>query len=905
VAQATKPVEREKATGLYFYSQVHSRSLSKRLAATFQLVNRRRIAWDTWIGGCLFLAGYSILVSRFGSEPIIRVGKIYSNSSRTDVETIEHLKVACSDLYAYAHVLLQACSVTDIQVLQEALAGLSRQSAGLGDDFLSWLYQDLKQERSDSTFKSVLGGKKKLAQHDLLVTTQFFTDRYMVEFLVRESLSLLNLTHRTPADIAVVDPACGGGNFLLTAFDILWQEFVINRKYGASKIARQLLNNVLVGYDLDPLLAGLCRLNLTLKANNFTGQVLAVGNNVFGGSYYRYGFLDRWDQSNVASPQPWQQFRDLLKSHATRKAIVTNPPFAGPRDLHSEVRDFIKQEQPQSKGDLCVAFMVQVLKTLKVGDVAGFVTQRSWMYLSTFREFREHMLKKYALEVCVDLGAKAFRNIGGEKSSVALPIFTCEPIPNHKCKFYRVLDPSSDAKQAVLSDREILQRRLFVVPQNHFLSGNENNLSYFARESVSQAYASLQKYADYALPMQGTSTGDHKNFIDAVWLHAHDPDWRLVSKGGGYCRWVGLNHYAIRWGKNGEYIRDHPGSAMRNVERMPYTDLVYSDTGTNGLSVRILKPGQIFVASGPGIQVLGGDKFSHLAFLNSRIATFLLRQLTPKLTVSAGYLARLPIPDGLFVDKKLRNYAKHCVELKTKTFSRKVKTPEYLVCQHKRAASLESKILYEIALDVEEECERLKCEAVIEVMLASAFHFSKSDKELIQSEVGQCAYTRPAELLPLSLDNLDQDWSARLTPGIEYNSGRSARSHIGCDGPLEDLALLYCVQPHTLSKLILRNLRDFYLVKRIYFRDALHKEVLNLLGFKSILAWIPTEHRVEEVVKKIRHRYKDVDNLCRALFDRASLDDWMTLELPAIHNEVFLGKPFLGLKGKNIETKRL
>lgn len=106
--------------------------------------------------------------------------------------------------------------------------------------------------------------------------------------------------------------------------------------------------------------------------------------------------------------------------------------------------------------------------------------------------------------------------------------------------------------------------------------------------------------------MQGTSTGNAEELVGYFWEHFNDSDWVMVSNGGGYCRWQGLNNRVVKWGKDGEYIKNQKGSALRNVKYFPVTQMVYSDTGTAGLNVRVLLDNQIFIASGPGIRIIKG-----------------------------------------------------------------------------------------------------------------------------------------------------------------------------------------------------------------------------------------------------------------------------------------------------------
>jgi len=140
--------------------------------------------------------------------------------------------------------------------------------------------------------------------------------------------------------------------------------------------------------------------------------------------------------------------------------------------------------------------------------------------------------------------------------------------------------------------------------------------------------------------------------------------WREASKGGGYSKWAGLHHYRIYWGTDGAAIQANPGSAVRNLDQLDRANLVYSDTGTLGMNVRIRRPGEIFMASGPGITVQEGNPLAHLAFLNSRFASYLMRLQSPKLTISAGYIGKLPFLKEMSDDATLVALAQECVRIK-------------------------------------------------------------------------------------------------------------------------------------------------------------------------------------------------------------------------------------------------
>ena len=76
------------------------------------------------------------------------------------------------------------------------------------DNMLAWLYQYLNINRTDNIHKD----------------TQFFTEQYMVEYLVNESISQIDLTEAEKIDS--IDPACGGGNFIVALVEKLY--YILN-----------------------------------------------------------------------------------------------------------------------------------------------------------------------------------------------------------------------------------------------------------------------------------------------------------------------------------------------------------------------------------------------------------------------------------------------------------------------------------------------------------------------------------------------------------------------------------------------------------------------------------------------------------------------------------------------------
>jgi type I restriction-modification system DNA methylase subunit len=118
----------------------------------------------------------------------------------------------------------------------------------------------------------------------------YYTPPLIVEYMVANSLGEL-LKGKTPneaAKIKIVDPACGGGVFLLGAYQFLldWHE----KHFGKLTLAqrRKILNDNIFGVDIDPLAVEITKYGLSMicsEGKDFTtnlDQNICCGNSLVG-----------------------------------------------------------------------------------------------------------------------------------------------------------------------------------------------------------------------------------------------------------------------------------------------------------------------------------------------------------------------------------------------------------------------------------------------------------------------------------------------------------------------------------------------------------------------------------------------------------------------------------------------
>lgn len=199
-----------------------------------------------------------------------------------------------------------------LQALRESIRALNEdipEDAFKEPELIGWVYQYFQTEEKDRVFEEVRTKKKKIEGDDIIPATSLYTERYMVDYLVQNSLGAIwmemypdsklcekwpyfikdqDLKHREPRplkSLTFLDPASGSGHFLLVAFDILAQmydeeallssegkipkEWVVPKE----KIAITILESNLHGIDIDLRSVQLSWLVLYLKMREHQNSI--------------------------------------------------------------------------------------------------------------------------------------------------------------------------------------------------------------------------------------------------------------------------------------------------------------------------------------------------------------------------------------------------------------------------------------------------------------------------------------------------------------------------------------------------------------------------------------------------------------------------------------------------------
>ena len=90
--------------------------------------------------------------------------------------------------------------------------------------------------------------------------------------------------------------------------------------------------------------------------------------------------------------------------------VATNVPYLTRGKQDEALRDFCEQHYPEAKNDLATVFLERCLEFCATGGTASLVLPQNWLFLTSYRKFREKLLKTRDMASDRTAGARRFRH---------------------------------------------------------------------------------------------------------------------------------------------------------------------------------------------------------------------------------------------------------------------------------------------------------------------------------------------------------------------------------------------------------------------------------------------------------------------------------------------------------------
>jgi type II restriction/modification system DNA methylase subunit YeeA len=190
----------------------------------------------------------------------------------------------------YTELLLPDLLLSELSIINDFVEGMSEEDCQ-HTELIGWLYQFYISEKKDEVFAS----KGKVKKEEIPAATQLFTPRWIVEYMVQNTVGKLWLQNNpnsslrekmpyyietespqeeaylkisSPEEITLLDQACGSGHILVYGFELLYQIYE-EAGYTTSQIPALIIKNNLFGYEIDERAAQLASFSVLMKARSY------------------------------------------------------------------------------------------------------------------------------------------------------------------------------------------------------------------------------------------------------------------------------------------------------------------------------------------------------------------------------------------------------------------------------------------------------------------------------------------------------------------------------------------------------------------------------------------------------------------------------------------------------------
>lgn len=335
-------------------------------------------------------------------------------------------------------------------------------------------------------------------------------------------------------------------------------------------------------------------------------------------------------------------------------AVVANPPYMGSKGMNADLKDFAKENYPNSKSDLFAIFMERAFSLLSKYGFNAQINMQSWMFLSSYEQLRKNLLEDHTFITMAHLGARAFSQISGEVVQTIAWIIRNQHINKYQPTFYRLVDGNEEEKQKALLNRE---NEFAASAQDDFKKIPGSPIAYWVSEKIRKAFENGMAVSAKAELKAGMSTGDNTAF-QRYWYEVNSSriefnrvngeyegngKWFPCNSGGEYRKWYGNNEIVVDWESNGERIKAHKSSAVRNESYYFREGLTYSKISSGKFAVRLRESGFAFDDTGRCIFTsCDEDKYYMSALLCSVLSDEFLKIMAPSLSFTSNEIGNIP-----------------------------------------------------------------------------------------------------------------------------------------------------------------------------------------------------------------------------------------------------------------------
>ena len=428
-------------------------------------------------------------------------------------------------------------------------------------------------------------------------------------------------------EFKVLDPCCGSGHFLVAAFHMLVPMRMADEELTAREAVDAVLRDNLHGLELDERCVELAAFALAVAAWTYPGaggyrplpelHLACSGANIgipkkawkqlagsdpnlalaMDGMYDLFkdaptlGSLIEPRQMEAAKAVPWPTLSNAIQqaldqgqpanlqeaavvAKGLAKAasllagqyhwIITNVPYLARGKQDNLLREFCQDHYTAAKGDLATVFLERCIRLCVDGGTSSIVLPQNWLFLTSYKKFRELLLKRDSWHLFARLGEGAFESPAAAGAFVAMLTISKGQIGGQLHGILGDEDPELLIRGMDVSEHRKPEEKAASLVTGEILSVSQGELLRNPDARVTLELASKTKlFSAFASSHEGLTTGDLDQFVLKHWEQPRSSTWHFYIQNSS-----STSHYSgrtdvIRWGAEGEHVHEFPGSYVK------------------------------------------------------------------------------------------------------------------------------------------------------------------------------------------------------------------------------------------------------------------------------------------------------------------------------------------------------
>lgn len=313
-------------------------------------------------------------------------------------------------------------SVSDIEELKKSVSGeeFDSKKSKRKKDGIFYTPKYITKYIVENSIKNWLDDKRKeLGENELpeLSEKDFEikyaskkSDKRIYSKNLRKHIDFWTKYREAVKNIKIVDPACGSGAFLITAFEYLlnYNNYLNDKIFDLtgtkdlfSDTTREILQNNIFGVDLNKESVEITKLSLWLKTADKNKTLASLENNIKCGN----SLIDDVEIAGELAFDWEKEFPEIFENGGF-DIVVGNPPYVSTKQIPTNDRNYYWNKYKEilfSEMDLYEIFIYKsVNELLKNKGYLGFITPDSYFTNTSFELLRKYLLEKTKITEIID-----------------------------------------------------------------------------------------------------------------------------------------------------------------------------------------------------------------------------------------------------------------------------------------------------------------------------------------------------------------------------------------------------------------------------------------------------------------------------------------------------------------------